>query len=86
MIASRRKWVIHVQAGNCIWHFSNTKINLRRMCCKDMYVLIDLARDNPMTYFSEQSTELFDFLKADNSFPSLTHLHQLTEQFHISLG
>jgi hypothetical protein len=43
------------------------------MCCKDMKVLIDLARDNPMTYFSEQSTKLFDFLKVENSFPSLTH-------------
>jgi hypothetical protein len=39
-----------------------------------------------VTYFSEQSIEPFDFLKAENSFPSLIHWYQLTEQFHISLG
>jgi hypothetical protein len=67
----RRKWTVHVYGENCIQYFSCTKMNLRRICCKEMKVLIDLAQDNPVMYLSEQYFEPFDFLNAGNLFPSL---------------
>jgi hypothetical protein len=87
VIESRmRKWTVHAHGKNCIRHFSDTKMNLRRICCKNINVLIDLALDNPVMSFSEQYIEPFYFQKAENSFSSLICWHQLTEQFHISLG